>query len=128
MRQETFLRNKINRQIKQNGSAYVFKRLGIDEYGQRTDEVENTFDVKGIFHEVINHLQKDQLAESDGARIVDIPSSYILCLFEDGDPIRIDDFVEINEKIYKVVNKINVGNYNVAYDISLGMIANGDKN
>lgn len=126
MRQELFLKNKISRQIKQNGSAYVFKRFGTDEYGQLTDEVEVTFDVKGIFHETIHHVQ-NVLTESDGARVIVTPSSYILCLFEDGDPIRIDDFVEINEKIYKVVNKINVGNFNIAYDINLRMEVDGSK-
>lgn len=125
MGQELFLKNKISRQIKQNGSSYVFKRFGIDEYGQHTDEVEETFNIKGLFHEVIHHVQ-NALAESDGARIIDVPNSYILCLFEDGDLIRIDDFVEINEKIYKVVNKVNVGNYNIAYDISLEMEVDGE--
>lgn len=124
MGQELFLKNKINRQIKQNGSSYIFKRYGTDEYGQKTDEIVNTFSISGLFHEVISHVHM-QLAESDSARVVDVPSSYILCLFEDGDPITLDDFVEINEKIYKVINKVNVGNYNIAYDISLRMEVDG---
>lgn len=124
MRQELFLKNKISRQIKQNGSSYIFKRFDTDEYGQKLDEIINEFHFDGLFHETVHHIQ-NALAESDGARIVDIPASYILCLFEDGEPIKIDDFVEINEKIYKVVNKVNVGNFNIAYDISLRMEANG---
>lgn len=127
MGQELFLRNKINRQIKQNGSEYTFKRFGKDEYGQLIDEVEASFTFPGLFHETINHIQ-DTLTESDGARIIDIPKSYILCLFEDGDQIKIDDFTVINEKIYKVVNKINVGNYNIAFDISMEMVLDGSDN
>ena len=127
MRQESFLRNKINRQIKQNGSEYIFKRFGKDEYGQLNDEVECSFTVHGLFHETINHVQ-NTLSELEGARIVDVPKSYILCLFEDGDQIRLDDFVEINNKIYKTINKVNVGNYNIAYDVSLEMIADGSDN
>lgn len=126
MGQESFLKNKINRQIKQNGSEYTFQRYGVDEYGQLSDEVQETFTFKGLFHETIHHVQ-NVLAESASARVVDVPSSYILCLFEDGDLIRVDDFVEINERTYKVVNKVNVGNYNVAFDISLEMIVDGSK-
>lgn len=126
MGQELFLKNKINRQIKQNGSSYTFKRFGVDEYGQLSDEVQEIFSFEGIFHETVHHVQ-NTLAESDDARIIDVPSSYILCLFEDGNRIRIDDFVEINERTYKVVNKVNVGNYNVAIDISLEMVADGSK-
>jgi len=126
MRQESFLRNKINRQINQNGSEYTFQRYSVDEYGQLSDEVQETFIFKGLFHETIRHVQ-DVLTENASARIIDVPSSYILCLFEDGDPIRIDDFVEINGNIYKVVNRINVGNFNVAYDISLEMVVDGSK-
>lgn len=126
MGQESFLRNKISRQIKQNGSVYTFKRFGIDEYSQISDEVQETFTFHGLFHETIHHVQ-NALAESEGARVIDVPSSYILCLFEDGDRIRIDDIVEINERTYKVINKVNVGNYNVAYDIYLEMIVDGIK-
>ena len=124
MRQELFLKNKISRQIKQNGSHFVFNRFDIDEYGQKTDEIVETFSFDGLFHETISHVHV-QLSETDAARIVDVPSSYVLCLFEDGKQIALDDFVEINKNIYRVINKINVGNFNVAYDIMLRMEANG---
>ena len=123
MRQELFLKNKINRQIKQNGSVYEFKRFGFDEYGQLSDEIQETFMINGLFHETIHHIQNG-LAETDGARVIDVPKSYILCLFDEGDKLGIDDIVEINGKKYRVINKINVGNYNVAYDIFLEMIIN----
>ena len=123
MGQELFLKNKINRQINQNGSTYTFKRFGTDEYGQLTDEVEETFVIKGLFHETIQHVQT-VLSELESARVIDVPNSYLLCLFEDGDQIKLDDFTMINKQIYKVVNKFNVGNYNVAYDVALRMVAN----
>lgn len=126
MQQEYFLRNKINRQIKQNGSEYLFKRYGVDEYDQLTDEIVKEMLIKGLFHETINHIH-EALSEADGARITDVPQSYILCLFDDGDQIKLDDFVEINERIYKVINKTNVGNFNVAYDINLRMEVDGSK-
>lgn len=124
MGQELFLKNKINRQIKLNGSTYKFDHFGTDEYGQRSDEVQETFIVNGIFHEIVKYVS---ITEADGARVVDVPKSYILCLFEDGEPINIDDQVEINEKVYRVTGKTNVGNYNIAFDISLELIVDGDK-
>lgn len=124
MNQEKFLKNKINRQINQNGSFYTFNRFGVDEYEQKTDEVEETFEVHGLFHETVKHVA---ITESDAARIVDVPKSYILCLFDDGDLIKVDDFVEINNNLYRVTGKINVGNFNVAYDISLEMEVDGSK-
>lgn len=126
MQQEYFLRNKINRQIKQNGSKYIFKRYGVDEYNQLTNEIVKEMPIKGLFHETVNHVQQI-LSESDGARITDVPQSYILCLFNEGDQIKMDDFVEINERIYKVISKTNVGNFNVAYDINLRMEVDGNK-
>ena len=124
MSQKIFLRNKINRQIKQNGSLYIFKRFGIDEYDQITDEIETTFEVNGLFHEIVKYVS---ISESDKARVIGVPKSYILCLFDEGDLIKIDDVVNINENKYRVTGKTNVGNYNVAYDISLELIVNGNK-
>lgn len=124
MSQKIFLRNKINRQIKQNGSLYIFQRFGIDEYDQITDEIEATFEVNGLFHEIVKYVS---ISESDKARVIGVPKSYILCLFDEGDPIKIDDVVNINENKYRVTGKTNVGNYNVAYDISLELIVNGNK-
>ena len=124
MGQELFLKNKINRQIKQNGSVYIFKQFGVDEYGQRLDEVQNEITVEGLFHETVNHIK---LTESDAARVIDVPKSYILCLFEQGKEIEMDNIVVINEKEYRVIGKTNVGNYNIAFDISLELIVDGDK-
>lgn len=122
MIQSKFLRNKIDHQINYNGDEYTFKRFGVDEYNQQSEEVTDTFTFKGIFHETVNHVS---LAESDGARIFNVPASYILCLYEDGEPIKIDDQIEINEKVYRVTGKTDVNNFRVAFDISLELVKDG---
>ena len=122
MIQSKFLRNKIDHQIKYNGDEYTFKRFGVDEYGQQSEEVTDTFTFKGIFHETVKHVC---LTESDDARIFNVPASYILCLYEDGEPIKIDDQVEINEKVYSVTGKTDVNNFEVAFDISLELVKDG---
>lgn len=122
MIQSTFLRNKILRQIKYNGSIFEFKKYALDSYGQKTDTVGETIVIEGIFHETISQVKA--LSETEGARVVSVPNSYILCLYEDANDIFLDDEVEINDEVYKVLNKVNVGNLNVAYDISLELIKN----
>lgn len=126
MIQSKFLRNKIDRQIKYNGSLYTFRRFGVDEYGQLTDEVVATIIFDGLFHETVNHVS---LAESDGARVFDVPKSYILCLYEYGKDVKIDDRVEVDEKEYRVTGKTDVNNFKVAFDISLELVkdANNDQ-
>ncbi len=123
MIQNKFLKEKIDRQIKYNGSTFTFNRYGVDEYEQRSDEITETFTFDGLFHETVNHVS---LAESDGARVFNVPNSYILCLYEDGEPIKIDDQVEINEKLYRVTGKTDVNNFQIAYDISLEMVKDGN--
>lgn len=122
MIQNKFLKNKVDHQIKYNGDEYTFKRFGVDEYNQQSEEVTDTFTFKGIFHETVKHVS---LAESDGARIFNVPASYILCLYEDGEPIKIDDQVEINEKVYRVTGKTDANNFKVAFDISLELVKDG---
>lgn len=121
MLQKDFLKNKIYRQIKYNGTEYTFKRYGVDEYNQLSDEVTETFTFEGLFHETVKHVS---LAESDGGRIFNVPVSYILCLFEDGKEIMIDDQVEINEKVYRVTGKTDINNLQIAYDISMELERN----
>lgn len=125
MIQSKFLRNKIDRQIKYNGSLFTFVRYGVDDYGQFTDEVIARFIFDGLFHETVKHVS---LAESDEARIFDVPKSYILCLYEYGKEIKIDDHVVINEKEYRVTGKTDVNNFQVAFDISLEMVKDGEQN
>lgn len=122
MIQNKFLKNKVDHQIKYNGDEYTFRRFGVDEYGQQSEEVTDTFTFKGIFHETVKYVS---LAESDGARIFNVPASYILCLYEDGEPIKIDDQIEINEKVYRVTGKTDVNNFKVAFDISLELVKDG---
>lgn len=111
-----FLRNKIDRQIKQNGQEFVFIRYAKDSYHQKTDEIENEIYIKGIFHTTNAYVQS---TVSEGARTVRKPQPMILTLFEAGVLIKVDDEVMISEDTYVVVSKNNINDFNEAYDISL---------
>lgn len=122
----TFLRNKIQRQINQNGGKYKFIRYEFDKYGQITENIDEAIEIDGIFHQEIVKTSKP-LSESDGARTISIPRTYILCLYEDGEKINIDDYTIISNQRYKVIDKLNLNSYNVAFEISLEMLKDGDE-
>ena len=49
----------------------------------------------------------------------------ILCLYEDAKFLKMDDFVKINSKTFKVTGIVNIQEWNIIADISLEVIDNG---
>lgn len=121
MQVELFFRNKLLRQIKQNGQIFNFSRFKKNSYGEETDEVELSFNVNGIFHEGGGYggMLNIELYERDGARTITKMKPMILCLYEEGIKLQIDDVVIVSGNIYKVVAKNNIKNLNIAFDVSL---------
>lgn len=119
-----FLRNKIVRQIKWNGQEFVFIRYARDEYGQVTDEQEETFKFTGLFHEGGGYggMLQVELFERDGGRTVTKLKPMILCLYEDGKDLMIDDVVKIGDNYHKLVQKVDVKNLNIAYEMTLELV------
>lgn len=125
MQVQTFLRNKIKRQILWNGQDFVFKRYKQDEYHQMTDEVDQTFELRGVFHEGGGYggMLNQELYEREGSREVSKMKPMIICLYSDvSKQIQMDDRVQIGDEKYFVVEKNDVKNMNIAYEISLEMI------
>lgn len=120
MLNSTFLANKIKRQIKQNGEVYTFYKYSEDEYHQRKDEYDKEIRIEGIFHETVSNVKS--FSETSGARVIKVSKAFILCLLEDGEDISLDDECFINGNKYRVIDKANVGNLNVAYDIIMELI------
>lgn len=118
---EVFFRNKINRQIQWNGQKFVFTRYKKNEYNELTDEVDCTFEMKAIFHDGGGYggMLNIEIYERDGGRSFTKVKPMILCLYEDGKDLIIDDEVHIGDDVYTVVEKNNIKNFNVAYEISL---------
>lgn len=121
MQVEVFLRNKITRQINQNGQPLKFTRYKVNEYGEETQDIDEEFEFNGIFHEGGGYggMLNIELYERDGARTITKMKPMVLCLYEDGVNLKMDDTVIISGNIYKVVAKNNVKNLNVVFDISL---------
>lgn len=118
---ETYLRNKIKRQIDWNGQEFEFLRYKQNEYHELTDEVEEKFLFKGIFHEGGGYggMLNIELYERDGARTVSKMKPMILCLYEDAKDLDMDDTVLIGDCRYLVVEKNDLNNMHIAFEISL---------
>lgn len=113
-----FLKSKIARQIRSNGLRYCFIRYKVDNFNQLSDEVGKTFFVSGLFHTTNSYVKSD---DSEGARIVSKQQPRMLVLVEDGRMLEKDDVVVINGNKYKVVEKSDINNFGIAFDVSLEM-------
>ena len=122
MQVQTFLRNKIKRQIDWNGQEFEFKRYAENSYHELSDEVEQTFNVKGIFHEAGGYggMLNIELYEREGSREFSKMKPMILCLYDDvSKQLTLDDRVQVGDDKYFVVEKNDIKNMHIAYEISL---------
>lgn len=124
MRAEVFFKNKIKRQVLWNGQNMVFTRYVKNQYKEITDEVELQIELQGVFHEGGGYggMLNIELYERDGSRSISKMKPMILCMYEDAKDIVIDDVVEIGNNRYRVVEKNDIKNFNVAFEISLEVI------
>ena len=116
-----FLKNKINRHIQWNGQNFTFYRYAKNKYGELSSDIECEFNFKGIFHDGGGYggMLNIELYERDGARIISKMKPMILCSYEDGIDLVIDDWAMIGGDKYKIVGKQDVKNLNIAFEISM---------
>lgn len=115
MKAPKFELNKVARLIRTQGLPYEFRRDSLNEYKEPTGTA-SVIKVHGVFHEQIQHLT---LTEADAASVRQKQSPYILALFSEANGIKQGDYVIINGLKYTVVGTNNIGNWNLALDISL---------
>lgn len=123
MLNKTFLKNKIDRQIKLNGQKFEFERYEEDEFHQVSDEPILSIELDGIFHTSNSYINQNT---TDGGKTFTKQQPMILTLYEQGNLIKTNDTVIIEEKRYKVIRTNNVNNFDVAIDISLELMEDED--
>ena len=130
MQVQTFLRNKINRQILWNGQDFVFTRYGENKYHELTDEVEKTIKIRGVFHEGGGYggMLNQELFEREGSREFSKMKPMILCLYDEvSKDLQMDDRVVSGDDIYFVVAKNDIKNLHIAFEVSLENIEDLEK-
>lgn len=123
MLNKTFLRNKVDRQIKINGQEFEFIRYEEDEFHQVSDEQSAIVTLEGIFHTSNSYISQNT---ADGSKTFAKPTPMILTLYEQGNMIKTNDMVIIEGNKYKVIKTNNINDFNVAIDISLELIQDED--
>jgi hypothetical protein len=125
MQVETFLKNKINRLIKWNGQDFVFTRKVKNQYHEIVDDTDFEIHIKGVFHDGGGYggMLNLELYTREGSREYDKSKPMILCLVDDNSSqIVIDNKITIGNVDYNVVDKVDVKNLGIAYEISLEQI------
>ena len=123
---KNFLKNKITRQIKWNGKSFTFIRYKENDYHEKNyDEVEMEVTLQGVFHEGGGYggMLNIELYSRDGGRTVSKMKPMILCLkTEESTVLKMDDVVKVGDYVYKVVEKNDIQNLDVAFEISLEIV------
>lgn len=117
---------KLKRELKRSGINYEVKRLGKNEFGEPTDDIDTVGIVKGLYHEQNSNIQVTT-GDTTQVRTKKIPM--ILCLHDDVTVLElaVGDFIIINEKIFKVTGVVNILEWNIISDISLEVFDDGSK-
>lgn len=115
---------KLKRELKRSGIDYEFKRLGVNDFGEPDDEPTVVGSLKGLYHEQNSNIE---ITTGDTTRVRTKKIPMILCLFDDAASLalKIDDFLFINKKKFKVTGIVNIQEWSIISDISLEVVDDG---
>lgn len=113
--------SKIKRAIDTHGQSFTFLHPGANDYGEPTDNY-GSITVKGLFHQTRGYITKNV---TDGTISRSKPQPQILTLYDITSTIKLGDKLNFAGHTYNVTGVDNIGNLNIALDISLEMIDNG---
>lgn len=115
---------KLKRELKRSGIDYEFQRLGVNDFGEPSGELVPIGVIRGLYHEENSNIQ---ITTGDTTRVRTKKIPMILCLFDDAASLalRIDDFLFINKKKFKVTGIVNIQEWSIISDISLEVVDDG---
>lgn len=115
--------NKVKREIKTHGRSYEVKRTILNKYGEDTDEQQSITEVQGLLHTEKGYITK---SVSDGSKTHSKGQPKLMVAYDDSVLIKNGDTIQINENIYKVIEKNNIQEFNIVCDISMELVLNGN--
>lgn len=115
--------NKVKREIKTHGRSYEVKRTILNNYGEDTDEQQSITEVQGLLHTEKGYITK---SVSDGSKTHSKGQPKLMVVYDDSVLIKNGDTIQINENIYKVIEKNNIQEFNIVCDISMELVLNGN--
>lgn len=115
--------NKVKREIKTHGRSYEVKRTILNNYGEDTDEQRSITEVQGLFHTEKGYMTK---SVSDGSKTHSKGKPKLMIAYDDSVLIKNGDTIQINENIYKIIEKSNIQEFNIVCDISMELVLNGN--
>lgn len=115
---------KLKRELKRSGIDYEFQRLWVNDFGEPDDEPTVVGSLKGLYHEQNSNIE---ITTGDTTRVRTKKIPMILCLFDDAASLalKIDDFLFINKKKFKVTGIVNIQEWSIISDISLEVVDDG---
>lgn len=120
---------KLRRELKKVGREYEFKRVGLNKFREPEGEPTSVCKLIGLYHDyTTSGSGAIVLSSSDAVQIRSKKIPMILCLYEDAKTLKLDDFIEMNSKKYKVIGVVNIQEWGIIADISLEVIDDGIHN
>ena len=115
---------KIKRELKRSGIEYQFKRKGMNDFGEPTDELEEVGKLKGLYHDENSNIQ---ITTGDTTQVRTKKIPMILCLYDDAAllSLKSGDIVNVNNKTLKVTGVVNIQEWSIIADVSLEVVDDG---
>lgn len=112
----------VKRAIKTHGQQFEFKHYTKNDFGEPSSE-QTTISLQGLFHQTRGYITK---TISDGTIARSKPQPQILALVDnDATNLSLDDKLEYNSSIYRVVGIDDINKLGVALNISLELFDDG---
>ena len=113
---------KIKREMKRIGRDIKVFRAEKNKYNEPTDDERLVSKFKAIYHEQTGNIQITT-GDTTQSRTSKLPA--LLCLYEDGKNLQINDIIYLNNKKYNIAGIVNVQEWNIVIDISLEVVDDG---
>lgn len=119
MKSDRFIVARMQRALNTNGVMYSFNRKGKNDFGEATGTSEEVKALKGIYHEQSAYVAQ---TTSEGSKTSSKKVPMIMCNYLDTELLKVDDFVIIQNKTFKVTGITNLFNFGSVADISLEVV------